>query len=67
MAKGKKLSYTQREIMKRNGIKDCSDWLYVKQETTNEDGTKNLSLKSNKISLMVVRNVVTGEEKKIPM
>lgn len=64
MEKGKKLSYHQREIMKRNGIKDCRDWLFIKQEILNANGTKNLQ-KGDKIIHMIVRNVVTGEQKKI--
>lgn len=66
MEKGKKLSYHQREVMKRNGIKDCRDWLFIKHEITNEDGTKNLQ-KGDKITYMLVRNVVTGEQKKFMM
>ncbi len=66
MEKGKKLSYQQREVMKRNGIKDCRDWLFIKHEIVNPDGTKNLQ-KGEKITRMIVRNVVTGEQKKFTM
>ena len=65
MEKGKKLSWKQREIMKKNGILDCTDWVYIKQMMLNEDGGKNLSSKGAKSVYMIVLNKVTGEQKKL--
>lgn len=67
MENGKKLSWKQREIMRKNGIKDCTDWVYIKQIMLNENGGRNLSTKGTKTVYMIVVNRVTGEQKKLLM
>ena len=64
---GKKLTRAQRKILANNGIKDASDWLYVKQETIDSSGAKSAALNRSKIIIMVIQNVVTGEIKRFEM
>ncbi len=64
MSKGKKLTREQRHVLERNGIKDTSDWLYVKEETTSDEG-KSLSKYSAKTRRLVIRNINTGEERRV--
>lgn len=53
MQSGKKLTRAQRQIMNQNGIKDCTDWLYIKMKQT-DDG-----------AYLVVQNRITEEVKEI--
>ena len=64
MPKGKKLTYKQREIMAANGIKDCTDWRYIKQ-IQKEDGSDHLTPTGVKSTYMVVENITTGEKQNI--
>ena len=63
--KGKKLTRQQMKYMNKEGIDDCTDWLYIKTETHSSDGNKQSSkLKEKKIQ-MVVWNRNTNETKYI--
>lgn len=64
MPKGKKLTYKQREIMKDNGITDCTEWRYIKLETLESD-SKHLKPGTAKSVFMVVKNIHTGEKIKV--
>lgn len=61
---GKTLTRAQRKVLNRNGIADCTDWLYIKQETVDECGAKSAGLNRAKTIVMVVQNVKTGEIKR---
>lgn len=61
---GKKITRAQRSILQANGIDDASDWLYIKQETIDNSGSKSAGLHREKTIIMVIQNVVTGEIKR---
>lgn len=64
-SKGKKPTYQQRSLLVSQGIKDTTDWLYMGQETIDDQGYARLSKNDPKSTYMNFRNRVTGECKSI--
>lgn len=68
MSRIKKQKMTHNQILvltKQGGIKDISDWTYVKTVALSEDGKKRAGKNSNNITKMIFANVVTNEMKEI--
>lgn len=63
--RGKKLTFSQRNILMNNNINNTDDYLYVKMETICDDGDKHLKQNIGKIQRMVIVNRETGEIKKV--
>ncbi len=64
---GKSLSRAQRDILKQNGIDDCTNWYYIKQETIDIGGSKRAAINRDKQIVMIVQNSETGETRRIPI
>lgn len=64
--RGKKLTVSQKNILKNNGISQPDDYLYIKMETVNLGGGRRLTQGCPKVENMVVIHRGTGEVKRIP-
>lgn len=64
--RGKKLTVSQKNILKNNGISQPDDYLYIKMETVNLGGGRRLTQGCPKVENMVVIHRETGEVKRIP-
>lgn len=63
--KGKKLTVSQKNILKNNGISQPDDYLYVKMETINLGDGRRLSQRCPKVENMVVIHRETGDVKRV--
>lgn len=68
MSRIKKQKMTHNQILvltKQGGVKDISNWTYVKTVALSEDGKNRAGKNSNNITKMIFANVVTNEMKEI--
>lgn len=62
---GKPLTRNHRKLLESNGVKDTTDWRYVKQETVTADGR--ITKTGQKTIYLVFQNTATGEEVKLAL
>lgn len=67
MKNGKKMSVSQCILLEEHGIENPRDWLYIKTERIDADGSASLSKFKDKITVMVIQNKDTGEIKRIEL
>ncbi len=65
MARGKKITYTQRALLSEAGVDNTNDWEYLRQVSQDEAGFRCMSRNEPKHIYQVFRNKITGEEKRI--
>ena len=62
MIKGRKLTVSERKILKKNKINDPENYLYLKIDVVDSDGNKSTSHFRDKEKYLVVRNKETNKE-----
>ena len=60
---GKPLTHNQRKLLESSGVKDTTDWRYLKQETVSEDG--HITKSGPKTIYLVFQNNVTGDTRRV--